>query len=276
MWEYTEKTREHFENPRNVGEVDGANAVGETGSIACGDALKLSLKIENGVIVDAKFKTFGCASAIASSSALTEIVKGMTVEEAEQLTNKDIVNYLGGMPKEKIHCSVMGAEALEAALRDYRGLPPVEQEEGGELVCECFGVTDRQIIKAIRENGLTTIEEVTGATKAGGGCEKCHEDIQALIDKVLAESAEKPYPKKLTNIQKIKLIEETLEKEIRPALRSDGGDIELIDVEGNKVMVALRGMCTTCAASEATLKDYVQTLLRDNVTSELSVEEVKE
>ncbi len=276
MWEYTEKTREHFENPRNVGVVTGANAVGETGSIACGDALKLSLRIEEGVIVEAKFKTFGCASAIASSSALTEIVTGMTVDEAEQMTNKDIVNYLGGMPKEKIHCSVMGAEALEAALRDYRGLPPVDQEEGGELVCECFGVTDRQIIKAIRDNGLTTVEEVTGATKAGGGCEKCHEDIQGIIDKVMAEASEKPIPKKMTNIQKIKLIEETLEKEIRPALRSDGGDIELIDVEGSAVMVALRGMCTSCAASEATLKDYVQTVLRDKVTSELTVEEVRE
>jgi len=276
MWEYSERTKEHFEHPRNVGEIADASAVGETGSITCGDALKLSLKIEDGIIVDAKFKTFGCASAIASSSALTEIIKGMTVEEAEKLTNHDIVDYLGGMPKEKIHCSVMGAEALEAALRNYRGLPPIEQEEGGELVCECFGVTDRQIIKAIRENGLTTVEEVTGATKAGGGCEKCHEDIEALIKKVLAEAEAKPIPKKLTNIQKIKLIEETLEKEIRPSLKSDGGDIELVDVEGSKVMVALRGMCTTCAASEATLKEYVQTILREKVTSDLEVEEVKE
>lgn len=275
MWEYTEKTEKYFNEPVNVGEVADASGTGEVGSITCGDALKLTLKIEDGIITEAKFKTFGCASAIASSSALTEMVVGKTVEEAEAMTNTDIVDYLGGLPKEKIHCSVMGAEALEAAIRDYKGLPPLEEEEGGELICECFGVTDRQIIKAVKEMGLTTIEEVTGATKAGGGCEKCHEDIEALIAKVLAEK-EAPLRKKLTNIQKIKLIEETLEKEIRPALKSDGGDIELIDVEGDKVLVGLRGMCVSCAASEATLKDYVQTVLRDKVTSELSVEEVKE
>jgi NifU-like protein len=276
MWEYSDKTKEYFENPRNVGEIPEADGVGEVGSITCGDALKLTLKIENDRIVDAKFKTFGCASAIASSSALTEMVKGLTVAEAEKLTNKDIIAFLGGLPKEKIHCSVMGAEALEAALRNYRGLPPVEDTEGGELVCECFGVTDRQILKAIRDNGLTTIEEVTGATKAGGGCESCHEQVQALIDQVLAESKEKPIPKKLTNLQKIKMIEEVFQKELRPALKSDGGDLELIDVEGDKVLVALRGMCTTCAFSEATLKDYVQGILREKVTADLQVEEVKE
>ncbi len=274
MWEYSEKVREHFENPRNVGDIPDADAVGEVGSITCGDALKLYLKVEDGVIKDAKFKTFGCASAVASSSALTEMIKGMTIEEAERLTNKDIIEYLGGLPKEKIHCSVMGAEALEAAIRHYKGLPPIEEVEGGEVVCECFGVTDLQILKAIREDGLTTVEEVTNHTKAGGGCEQCHEKIEELIASVVNES--KPIRKKLTNIQKIALIQEVLEKEIRPSLRSDGGDIELIDVEGDMVMVALRGMCRTCAASEATLKDYVQGVLRDKVTDGLIVEEVSE
>lgn len=274
MWEYTDKVRDHFDNPRNVGDLPDANAVGEVGSISCGDALKLYLKIEDGVIKDASFKTFGCASAVASSSALTEMVKGMTIEEAEKLTNKEITNYLGGLPKEKIHCSVMGAEALEAAIRDYRGLPPIVEEEGGEVVCECFGVTDRQILKAIRENGLTTIEEVTNHTKAGGGCEKCHEKIEELIQLVADEA--QPVRKKLTNIQKINLIQDTLENEIRPSLRSDGGDIELVDVEGDTVMVALKGMCRTCAASEATLKDYVQGVLREKVTDGLTVEEVAE
>ncbi len=276
MWEYSEHVKEHFEKPRNVGEIEHPDGVGEVGSITCGDALKLTLKVEQGRIVDAKFKTFGCASAIASSSALTEMIKGMTVEEAEKLTNKDIVSYLGGLPKEKIHCSVMGAEALEAALRDYKGLPPLEEAENGELVCECFGVTDKQIEKAVRENGLTSIEEVTNYTKAGGGCESCHEKIQQIIDSVHAETKEKPVRKKLTNVQKIKLIEQTLETEIRPSLRSDGGDIELVDVEGDTVMVALRGMCRSCAASESTLKDYVEKVLRDHVTDGLIVEEVAE
>jgi len=276
MWEYSDQVRDHFENPRNVGSIENPDAVGEAGNLTCGDSLKLFLKIEDGVIVDAKFKTFGCASAIASSSALTEILKGKTIEEAENLTNKDIADFLGGLPKEKIHCSVMGEQALESAIRNLRGQPPIETVEAGELVCECFGLTDKQIEKAIREKGLTTIEEVGEATKAGTGCESCHEKIQEIIDRVVAESKEKPIRKKLTNVQKIKLIDETLEKEIRPALRSDGGDIELVDVEGDKVLVALRGMCKTCAASETTLKDFVESILKKQVADDLVVEEVED
>ena len=272
MWEYSEKVRDHFMNPRNVGEIDKADAIGDAGSIACGDSLKLFLRIEDGRIVDARFKTFGCASAIASSSALTELLKGKTIEEAEKLTNKDIIDFLGGLPKEKIHCSVMGAEALDAALRNYRGLPPLAKEEEGELVCECFGITDKAIEKAVKEKGLTTIEEVGLETKAGTGCETCHEKIQLIIDRVLAAAKQRPQ-KKLTNLQRIKLIEEVLEKEIRPSLRSDGGDIELVDVDGELVKVALRGMCKTCHASEATLKNYVQGVLREKVAATLEVEE---
>ena len=275
MWEYTDKVKEHFLNPRNVGVIEDADGIGEVGSLACGDALKLYLKLnEQKRIKDAKFQTFGCASAIASSSALTEMIKGLTLEEAEKITNEDIANFLGGLPKEKMHCSVMGRDALERAIANYRGED--EKKVEGEIVCECFGVTDQEIDRTIRENSLTTIEDVTNYVKAGGGCSNCHEKIQEIIDSILI--MKQPVKKKaarLTNIQKIKLVEETLEREIKPALKKDGGNIELIDVDGNIIFVKLHGTCASCSKSELTLKHYVESKLRELVTPELVVEEVQ-
>jgi NifU-like protein len=279
MWEYTDKVKDHFLNPRNVGEIEDADGMGEVGSLACGDALRLSFKLdEEKRIKEAKFKTFGCASAIASSSALTEIIKGKTLEEAQKVSNRDIAEYLGGLPEEKMHCSVMGREALDAAIANYRGQTVTKEDV--EVVCTCFGVTDREIEKAIRENDLRTIEQVTYYTKAGGGCGGCHPKIEAMIERVRGEMEKevrpvKPDKRKLTNIQKLKLIEETLGREIIPALKADGGDLDLIDVEGNKVLVALRGKCSFCPSSEVTLKQYVETKLREFVSDEIEVEEVR-
>jgi NifU-like protein len=274
MWEYTDKVKEHFRNPRNVGEIQQADGVGEVGSMACGDALKLTFKVgDDGRIVDARFKTFGCASAIASASALTELLKGKTIEEAEQITNDHIAEYLGGLPKEKMHCSVMGQEALEKAIACYRGDP--EKKRPGKIVCECFGVTDIQIERAAVDHSLKTIEEITNYIKAGGGCGNCHEHIQEILDRVSGAQAERPpQTKPLTNIQKIRLIEETLEREIKPALNQDGGDIQLVDVDGNRVIVKLKGRCAACAMSNITLKDYVESKLKELVAQELVVEEV--
>ena len=275
MWEYTNKVKDHFLNPRNVGVIEDADGIGEVGSLACGDALTLYLKLdENERIKDAKFQTFGCASAIASSSALTEMIKGLSLAEAEKITNENIADFLGGLPKEKMHCSVMGRDALEKAVANYRG--EAEKKVEGEIVCECFGITDLEIERAVRENSLKTIEAVTHYVKAGGGCESCHEKIQEIIDTSLGK--ERPAKKKvirLTNIQKIKLIEETLAREIKPALKKDGGDIELVDVDGNNVLVKLQGTCATCSASQITLKHYVESKLREFVTPELLVEEVQ-
>jgi NifU-like protein len=249
------------------------------GSLACGDALRLTFKLdENKRIIDVKFKTFGCASAIASSSALTEIIKGMTLEEAEKVSNRDIANYLGGLPEEKMHCSVMGREALEAAIANYRGQKV--RKEDFEIVCKCFGVTDKEIERAIRENDLRTVEQVTYYTKAGGGCGGCYPKIEAIIEKVRKEMGKevppaRPERKKLTNIQKMKLIEETLGREIIPALKADGGDLDLIDIEGDKVFVALRGKCSLCPSSEFTLKQYIESKLKEFVSDDIRVEEVR-
>lgn len=279
MWEYTEKVRDHFLNPRNVGEMPDANGIGEVGSLACGDALKLFLKInDQGIIEKATFQTFGCASAIASSSALTEIIKGKTVEEASKITNKDIAEYLGGLPKEKMHCSVMGEEALEAAIRNYKGLPPLSHDEEGKLICKCFGITDNQIIKAIRENNLQTIEEVTNFTKAGGACGTCLDAIGQILESEknagLALNEIKPVLKKpMSNIQKMQKIIQVIEEDVRPRLTQDGGDIELVDVQGDKVIVSLRGACSSCRASALTLKDVVEATLKEHVDENIFVEQ---
>ncbi len=276
MWEYTDKVKDHFLNPRNVGVIEDADGVGEVGSIACGDALTFYFKLdENGKIKDATFQTFGCASAIASSSALTEMVKGMSLQEAEKITNEDIAEYLGGLPKEKMHCSVMGRDALEKAISCYRGEPAKKIE--GQIVCECFGVTDREIERVVRENQLTTIEDVTDYVKAGGGCGNCHDRIQEIIDSILG--GERPVKKKapvLTNLQKIRLIEETIEREINPTLKKDAGKLDLIDVDGNRVLVRLGGTCASCVKSPVTLKHYVESRLRELVSPEIVVEEVQQ
>jgi NifU-like protein len=275
MWEYTKTVKDHFLNPRNVGVIEDADGVGEVGSLACGDALTLYFKLDDHKrIKNVKFQTFGCASAIASSSALTEMIKGLTLEEAQKITNDDIAQFLGGLPKQKMHCSVMGRDALEKAISNYRG-EAVKKVEG-EIVCECFGVTDIEIERAVRENHLKSIEDVTNYVKAGGGCESCHDKIQKIIDATLGrETKAKKKVIPLTNIQKIKLIEETLEREIKPALKKDGGNIELVDVNGNHVLVKLQGTCAACSAAEITLKNYVESKLRELVAPELLVEEVQ-
>lgn len=277
MWEYTDKVREHYLNPRNVGEVENADGIGEVGNIKCGDALKLTFKLdENKRVSDIKFKTFGCGSAIASSSVLTELCKGKTVEEISKITNKDIADALGGLPPAKMHCSVMGQEALEAAVTYYKtggktSAPPVKD---GVIICTCFSVTDLEIERAIRDNKLKTVEEVTFYTKAGGGCGGCVDQLQAILDKVNGvgpETVAPPPPARLTNLQKIEKIKEVLDKEIRPLLKQDGGDCELVDVDGNDVYIRFAGHCAGCAFSKLTQEAVVRDLLRKHVLPTIEV-----
>lgn len=285
MWDYSETVKEHFFNPRNAGAVGQANATGEVGSISCGDALRLTLKVdpESEIILDSGFQTFGCGSAIASSSALTEIIKGKTLDEALMVTNQDIADYLEGLPPEKMHCSVMGREALQAAVADYRGEEWKDDHEEGALICKCFAVDAVLIEDTIRANSLCTVEEVTNYTKAGGGCSSCHEGIEEILEKVMAEQGQsfdpaakveklvkiEPVPAiaavksdSLTSFQRMKRIEMVLES-IRPTLRADGGDVELVDVDGKTIYVNMSGACSGCQMAAMTLGGIQQRLMED-------------
>jgi len=276
MWEYTDKVNDHFMHPRNVGAVENPDGDGLAGSLACGDALRLTFKLDaDQRISEAKFQTFGCASAIASSSALTVMLIGKTIEEAEQVTNKDIIDYLGDLPKQKVHCSVMGREALEAAIYNYRTGKTLDRVLDGEVVCHCFGITDKALEGFVRDQKLTTAEGVTNACKAGGGCGQCIPEIEKIISRVIGEEKAKTEEKpKLTQLQKIKLIEETIDRQVRPILRRDGGDLELHDVDGDQVFVKFVGACVSCPVSSVTLKDVVETQLREAVSDDIVVEAV--
>ena len=278
MWDYTEKVMDHFRNPRNVGVIPDADGVGLVGSMACGDALKLTFKLgPDRRIADARFQTFGCASAIASSSALTEMIKGKTLAEAEKITNQDIADFLGGLPEQKMHCSVLGREALEAAIANFRTGNAVQVAIDGKIVCACFGVTDKEIERVIRDNHLTTVEQITHYCKAGGGCGQCKPDLGRMLEKILQEQPAQPTTtepaRRLTIVERLRLIEETLNREIRPALQKDGGDVELVDIQGTRIVVSLRGRCAQCRVSRFTLKDVVEAKLREFVAPDIEVVE---
>jgi len=307
MWDYTDKVIDLFNNPHNMGAITPSDCeeheavtIGDVGSIACGDALRLHLKVDTQTerILDARFQTFGCASAIASSSALTDLIQGMTIDEALTLSNREIADFLGGLPEEKMHCSVMGQEALEAAIYNYKGIPlEAEEEDESPIICRCFAITEGKIKRIIQDNHLTTAEQVTNYVKAGGGCGSCLAEIDDLVAEAIQEQkqqqhinriavetcvelAEKftntppeatPSLPKLTTLQKITLIQQILNDEIRPMLAMDGGDVELYDIDGHVVKVILKGACGSCPSVLTTLKHGVEQTLRDRVSPDLVV-----
>ncbi len=266
MWDYSETVKEHFYNPRNAGVLDDANATGDVGSLSCGDALRLMLKVnqKTQVIEAAGFQTFGCGSAIASSSALTEMIKGITLDDALKISNQDIADYLDGLPPEKMHCSVMGREALQAAIANYRGEVWRDDHEEGSLVCKCFAVDEVLIEQTIRENNLTSVEAVAHYTKAGGGCSSCHEGIEEILTRVMTEAGEVFNPSSkdsaipsMTSLKRIKRIERVIES-IRPQLQLDQGDIELLEIIDKNIYVKLTGVCSGCQMASQTLAGIQQ------------------
>lgn len=188
-WAYTDTVKEHFMNPRNIlmdedsYEEDGK---GVTGNVKCGDEMIVVIKVdkEKGIIADCKWKTFGCASAIASTSVLSEMVKGMKLDDAFSLSAKDINRELGGLPDHKVHCSVLGDKALRMAINDYyvrNGMEAKVKKEEERVVCKCMNITDQEIEHAVLE-GARTFYELQEMTKVGTGCGECEQEVTQLLE----------------------------------------------------------------------------------------------
>lgn len=299
MWDYSDKVKDHFLHPRNARVIEDANAIGDVGSIICGDALRLMLKVNpvTNVIEDAAFQTYGCGSAIASSSALTEMIIGKTLQEAEKITNQQIADYLGGLPPEKMHCSVMGREALDAAIAHFHGKSYEQAHDDGEIVCHCFGVGINKIKKAVWENHLTTVEDVTHYTKAGGGCMSCHMRIEEIIDEVWVDLEKCGVPRpgyvptaipsiKITTASSVSEADAKLDSgttsssfyndakeiiaEVANGLPKDGSVLELIAINGDEVVVKLEGPVANGMLKDMTL-NFVASKLKDKVGREIKV-----
>jgi len=185
-WLYSNTVKDHFTNPRNVlleNEAEFApDARGQTGNIKCGDEMLILLKITDDVITDVRWKTYGCASAIASTSMLSETIKGMKIEDAYKIKPEDLVTKLGGLPSFKIHCSVLGDKALRAAIDDYlakTGRTGMLKEETS-IICHCLGITDKDIETAF-QNGARNWDELQQATKIGTVCGDCREKAEELL-----------------------------------------------------------------------------------------------
>ncbi|MBI5132991.1 MAG: Fe-S cluster assembly protein NifU [Rhodopseudomonas palustris] len=315
--------------PRNAGALPQANAVGSFGTLRWGDAVKLMLQIDPSTdrIEQARFQAFGCSSAIAASSAVTDMITGRTLDEAAGIGAADIADHLGGLPPERMYCAVMGYEALQKAIAAYRGSAELSEADAAPS-CKCLGVSQMMIERTIRFNRLTSIEQVTNYTKAAGSCSSCFKQVEGLLARVNAEMVEdglmasgeayqlgstqhraidlKPHgaPQPATNIFAAKaapahlravpkpaaprpapaaapaaigvdapsqttLIAEALD-ELRPHLRRDGGDCELVSVEDNIVYVRLSGNCVGCQLSSVTLSG-VQAKLADKLGRPLRV-----
>jgi len=186
-WLYSDVVKDHFMNPRNVLEVDEStwpsDGRGMVGNIKCGDQMLILIRVKDGKIDDVRWKTYGCASALASTSILSEAIKGMKLEDAYILKPEDIVAKLGGLPANKIHCSVLGDKALRAAIDDYlsrNNLPALKGLEKVEVICNCLNVTDRDIEEAYKA-GDRTWEDLQARTKIGTACGGCKERTLELL-----------------------------------------------------------------------------------------------
>jgi NifU-like protein len=311
VWEqYSKKVIDRMNNPKYLGEFTEEDAkkrglkliVADFGSEACGDSVRLYWLVDpkTDKIVDARFRSFGCGTAIASSDMMTELTIGKTVDEATKITNLDVEKALRdepntpAFPPQKMHCSVMAYDVIIEAAAKYQG-KNAEELRDNEIVCECARVTRKEIEDIIRKHNVKTIEELQKYTDAGKYCKSCvapggHEEKPVYLVDIIKEVQEQMKKENLKNtsqtedfekmslIKKIKAIEEFLDTKIKPMLAMDGGSLELLDIREEdgitKVYIRYMGACATCASGGATLLAIEDEMRKHFKTDKIKIEQI--
>ncbi|EOH1629492.1 iron-sulfur cluster assembly scaffold protein [Campylobacter coli] len=310
IWdEYSQKVQDRMNNPQHMGEFSEEDAkarnakliVADFGAESCGDAVRLFWLVDEKTdkIIDAKFKSFGCGTAIASSDTMVDLCIGKTVDEAVKITNLDVEFAMRdnpetpAVPPQKMHCSVMAYDVIKQAAAHYKGISP-EDFEDQIIVCECARVSLGTIKEVIKLNDLHTVEEITQYTKAGAFCKSCikpggHEKRDYYLVDILAETRAEIDREKLKNTMKsdvafdemtvvgqLKAVESVLDAEIRPMLHNDGGDLEVIDIqkaEGAAIDVYIRylGACSGCSSGSGATLYAIETILQEELNPNIRV-----
>ncbi|EAK3673540.1 iron-sulfur cluster assembly scaffold protein NifU [Campylobacter jejuni] len=310
IWdEYSQKVQDRMNNPQHMGEFSEEDAkarnakliVADFGAESCGDAVRLFWLVDEKTdkIIDAKFKSFGCGTAIASSDTMVDLCIGKTVDEAVKITNLDVEFAMRdnpetpAVPPQKMHCSVMAYDVIKQAAAHYKGISP-EDFEDQIIVCECARVSLGTIKEVIKLNDLHSVEEITQYTKAGAFCKSCikpggHEKRDYYLVDILAETRAEIDREKLKNTMKsdvafdemtvvgqLKAVESVLDAEIRPILHNDGGDLEVIDIqkaEGAAIDVYIRylGACSGCSSGSGATLYTIETILQEELSPNIRV-----
>ncbi|EBI2415229.1 iron-sulfur cluster assembly scaffold protein NifU [Campylobacter coli] len=310
IWdEYSQKVQDRMNNPQHMGEFSEEDAkarnakliVADFGAESCGDAVRLFWLVDEKTdkIIDAKFKSFGCGTAIASSDTMVDLCIGKTVDEAVKITNLDVEFAMRdnpetpAVPPQKMHCSVMAYDVIKQAAAHYKGISP-EDFEDQIIVCECARVSLGTIKEVIKLNDLHSVEEITQYTKAGAFCKSCvkpggHEKREYYLVDILAETRAEMDREKLKNAVKsdvafdemtlvgqLKAVEAVLDAEIRPMLHNDGGDLEVIDIqkaEGAAIDVYIRylGACSGCSSGSGATLYAIETILQEELSPNIRV-----
>jgi NifU-like protein len=310
LWDaYSDEVNRRMSSPSHMGEISEQEAksnnaklvVAEFGAESCGDAVKLYWMVEEGSdkILKAKFKSFGCGTAIASSDVMAELCIGKTVDEAIKITNIDVEKALRddpdtpAVPPQKMHCSVMAYDVIKKAAADYKGIN-IEEIEDEFIVCECARVSYNTIKEVVKLNNLTTIEEITDYTKAGAFCKSCikpggHENRDIYLVDILEEvKAQRDKDsvqdvldedisfEDMTVVGKLKVVEKILDNDIRPMLVMDGGNLEIIDLKVtedgyNDLYFRYLGACSGCASGSTGTLYAIENVLREKVSNSIRV-----